>query len=755
MICLVFLTSLVCTLEDLPDLATADDQAKMAGIERASREKETLEAGSALGSPSHKDLKEALSAWEDPTLHQHEQRANAAAKQAAELEVELARKAAGVADLEIEAIIAAVQADDGNQRKVLYSLLSEDYRQGGASAYNKSDYYIRHQGSRLAVTTFSGATDRQDATFKLIQALCPPGQNGCPDQNPSSSGCVTFESVNWQRSYLVQHEAGELTIAPGDGSDGFKAAATFCLKPAAASKDAISIEPLGKPEVYMLHDGYHIVAGSIAGATPKGTAASASFRIRPGLFMGFCQGPDNPTDCTCLPGYLGDSCAQPCPGLKATAAGATEVCSNRGDCALDDNNEAACVCIPGYLGAECNLQCPRSVKTGQWCNGKGECAVNEAFQPTCKCSDGFLGNDCSVVCPGAAGELGACSGNGQCVLDDNTGQAKCNCDDGFLGADCFLSCPRDQADSVCGNNGQCHAVGDADAKCTCKPGWVGKACDLECPSSDGAVCSGHGQCTVNDDKPRCVCQGGFLGAACQAGCPGLVTVDEQTVGCNGHGDCMYDAQVDAATCKCNTEDGWLGEGCQFECARGTDAQGNQNVVCSGHGTCELDHNTEPSCNCVAMWSGAGCGVSCHSKVAGEVCSGHGSCTAPSSDEIYGSCVCDEHWMGKECGDQCPKGPDGRVCSGHGTCKMKGQEVQCDCDPQWSGNIVCSEKKCGTEAGLFDATNDECKCPATSERCCSRDVFAKAALLDKFVSQHKRLSVQDFDSLHREVLALEA
>jgi hypothetical protein len=54
------------------------------------------------------------------------------------------------------------------------------------------------------------------------------------------------------------------------------------------------------------------------------------------------------------------------------------------------------------------------------------------------------------------------------------------------------------------------------------------------------------------------------------------------------------------------------------------------------------------------------------------------------------------------------------------------------------NDDCGEHKCGTEAGFFDVNKDECKCPATSEKCCSRDVIAKAALLDKMVAERRKM-----------------
>lgn len=113
-----------------------------------------------------------------------------AAEQAAGLEEELERKARGNADLAISAVLEAIASEQADTRKLLYSLLSEDYREGGTSDYNKNDYYMRHQGDRVAVTTFTGAIDRQDATFKFIAPLCTPGQGICPKKNPGSNGCT-------------------------------------------------------------------------------------------------------------------------------------------------------------------------------------------------------------------------------------------------------------------------------------------------------------------------------------------------------------------------------------------------------------------------------------------------------------------------------------------------------------------------------------------------------------------------------------
>ena len=48
------------------------------------------------------------------------------------MELELERRARGNADLAITSVLDAVAAGEGDKRKVLYSFLSEDYREGGA-----------------------------------------------------------------------------------------------------------------------------------------------------------------------------------------------------------------------------------------------------------------------------------------------------------------------------------------------------------------------------------------------------------------------------------------------------------------------------------------------------------------------------------------------------------------------------------------------------------------------------------------------
>jgi len=717
------------------------DDSLHATAEAGQEAAETEKFHDVLGSPkqTHAKLAEALNAFDGLNPSQAADRAKGAAEQAAALEHEIARKAAGAQEIGLAKVMEAVNKQSADKRQHMFSILSEDYRKGSGSEYGSNDYYLRHQNAKLTVTTISGPIDRQDATFKFIPALCKPGEGACPKQNVGSNGCVSIESVNHQGQYIVQHEEGKISLDKGDGGDGFKAAATFCMKPGLANQESgVSFEPLGEPGNYMLHDGYHMKIGKVEGKSgTKVVPASATFRMRPGLFMGFCAGPAKTSSCTCLPGYLGESCALPCPGLDIKN-GVTEVCNNNGDCVLDKQGAAACQCKEGFLGKECTLLCPRSKKNSKLCHGQGQCAVNEAFQPTCKCAKGHLGKDCSIACPGAGGDLGACSDHGQCSLDKSGKTASCKCNEDFKGADCFLACPKDKVGNVCSGHGQCSMAGADSTQCKCQDGWVGKACNQECPKSkNGDTCSGNGKCVLEEYEATCKCSGGFLGKDCGAKCPGFTTTKAGTTGCNGHGKCKFDEDTKTASCECHVNDGWLGAGCTKQCPRAKDDSGNAKAVCAGHGKCDLDKKGEAKCACDVLFSGAACAAECPTKAKNAVCTGHGKCQEPAGGVGTGKCSCAKDWLGAACHLTCPKGKDGNPCSGHGKCKVDGLRASCACDPQWS-SADCGAPKCGTTQGFFDVKKSECKCPGDTEKCCGRDVAEKAALLDRLVQKEKAL-----------------
>lgn len=83
------------------------------------------------------------------------------------------------------------------------------------------------------------------------------------------------------------------------------------------------------------------------------------------------------------------------------------------------------------------------------------------------------------------------------------------------------------------------------------------------------------------------------------------------------------------------------------------------------------------------------------------------------------------------------------------CTVMGIEAQCKCKTQWT-NKDCGEPKCGTGNSFFDINKDECRCPATSEKCCSRDVVAKAALLDQMVATRRQLMLSG-DEAHEKTM----
>merc|ERR1711865_579609 len=178
---------------------------------------------------------------------------------------------------------------------------------------------------------------------------------------------------------------------------------------------------------------------------------------------GRCGGPAKPQDCTCYPGFLG----------------------------------AQCKCMPGFLGRKCNLLCPRD-KNENLCSGRGECAVNDKFEPVCNCDKGFLGDICEFECPGRDKSTGDfCSGTGSCYIRDEDlaekrpKRAECTCEAGFKGFSCDKECPKDGDGTICGGHGTCDLKWEK-AECFCTYGWRGADCTKPCPRNErGQVCSTH------------------------------------------------------------------------------------------------------------------------------------------------------------------------------------------------------------------------------------------------------------------------
>ena len=168
--------------------------------------------------------------------------------------------------------------------------------------------------------------------------------------------------------------------------------------------------------------------------------------------------------CHCLPGFTGPDCAQEltCPNS----------CFGKGVCIL-----GACACLPGYSGHDCSsatgaqpAPTPTAVTTGpaltcpNGCNGKGVCRDGK-----CYCVGGFEGLDCGIereaACPmNCGGTPPLYNQRGTCRY------GKCWCKPGFEGVACEqeLFCS-----DKCTQNGVCHY-----GECHCLPGFTGKDCDV-------------------------------------------------------------------------------------------------------------------------------------------------------------------------------------------------------------------------------------------------------------------------------------
>ena len=121
-----------------------------------------------------------------------------------------------------------------------------------------------------------------------------------------------------------------------------------------------------------------------------------------------------------------------------------EKCSGHGVCKLFGSTPG-CLCEPGWRGEVCDIPCPGLTDSGKPCNGNGNCMIDYAEDPpstTCDCRNKFIGSACEYECPG---DGDACTGHGTCMVQNN--KATCICQTGMLdwvgtGCNCtdLLSC---------------------------------------------------------------------------------------------------------------------------------------------------------------------------------------------------------------------------------------------------------------------------------------------------------------------------
>jgi len=642
-----------------------------------------------------------------------------------------------------DAMHASVQQSLVEEEK-LYSLMSYNFRKGASGPYSYVDYYVRHMNRAMMVSTINGPMDRQDSTFKVVHALCEPGQGSCPAANEGSTGCISLESTNFPGFFLSATDSQPVKMLKADGSGGFNLRASFCIQAGLADGEAVSLEFLGKKGTFLRHSGYSLFACSagdegecVASSRKDDFNADATFFLKPGLFMGRCGGPDAPTTCTCFPGFLGDDCTLTCPGRDRVGTVVT-VCSGQGDCTMADDGTAECKCQPGFLGRKCNLLCPRD-ENENLCSGHGQCAVNDKFEPVCNCDTGFMGDTCEFECPGRGEAPGTyCTGHGTCFVKDADPAAKqpkraeCTCSAGFKGFTCEEECPRDSEGTICGGHGTC-VLKDEKAECMCMYGWRGDDCTKQCPRNEqGSVCGGNGFCKLDEEsgEAKCTCKDGYGGNTCVIGCPGA----KDGVPCSDNGDCEFD--VEARTAKCTCKKTHMGENCQYRCPMDP----HSDLACGGddRGQCVADKDALPDetrCDCKEPYVGATCHVQCP-MFQGEICGGNGECFIKTTGKTQiGICKCDVGFIGNECSEKCPATEDGTICSGHGNCELNtANRAVCTCDDGFV-NQDCGERVCRTEGGMFSKETDQCTC-ATGEVCCEKETLRLAQMMKDTLAKEK-------------------
>jgi hypothetical protein len=314
--------------------------------------------------------------------------------------------------------------DSATQEAKLFSLLSSNFRVGGEGTSNKEDYFVSHIGEKAVLASVNGPENKQDATFKVSKPLCAIGNGaryqgivdpGCPDTPAGSSGCLSFEATNAPGHWLaVVGGDGEahkkLRLLKAEGTADFDLRASFCihrgLMDLSQENDDVSFESLAQAGAFIKHVGYDLLLckqdddgdcqSAVTEAEEDTFKQDVSYLFMPGLFKGSCSEPSAPTACTCLPGRLGDSCDIECPGTIAhPESGVMMVCSNHGDCAEQEGNDATaavCTCHIGFVGEDCSKECPRD-QHERLCAERGDCVV-DGEAAVCQCHPGFEGDAC-------------------------------------------------------------------------------------------------------------------------------------------------------------------------------------------------------------------------------------------------------------------------------------------------------------------------------------------------------------------------
>lgn len=124
--------------------------------------------------------------------------------------------------------------------------------------------YLRHAGSlgyTEVVTSSSDATLKADASWKVVTGL-------------ADANCLSLQSVNFPTQYL-RHAGSRARIDASDGSELFKADATWCEQPGLAGS-GLSLQSKNMPSAYLRHRGGEVWAEAGSDALYKQDATWAA-----------------------------------------------------------------------------------------------------------------------------------------------------------------------------------------------------------------------------------------------------------------------------------------------------------------------------------------------------------------------------------------------------------------------------------------------------------------------------------------------
>lgn len=116
-------------------------------------------------------------------------------------------------------------------------------------SYNYPDRYIRHYNFDVSID--ADVSPIQDSEWRIVPGLAD-----------SSSGYVSFEAVNYP-GYYLRHYNYDFELAEADGSDLFKADATFKQVTGLAGS-GYSFQSYNYPERYIRHYNYYLVLDPVS-----------------------------------------------------------------------------------------------------------------------------------------------------------------------------------------------------------------------------------------------------------------------------------------------------------------------------------------------------------------------------------------------------------------------------------------------------------------------------------------------------------